>query len=247
MSLTFNKFKSSTIYGNFNNSDYPDNSILANGQFDRDLTIKGNLNLGTEITNRDVSGNIIGYTDTNGQIKFYLNGVLYNITLSQLIQLNSTLATQNWVSSLITQKISDLVGGAPGSLDTLKELADAVNNDNEFYNTVLNNIASKGSLSLNNTWLGPQTFISAIIFNSTINGISPNTFSYISDLTSSAQSQINTKLNITNAPTKTSLGLQNVDNTTDLNKPSSTETATIPNKHKIKYHKCAHKNIFRFK
>jgi hypothetical protein len=51
MSLTFNKFKSTTIYGNFNNSDYADNSILANGQFDRDLTIKGNLNLGTEITN----------------------------------------------------------------------------------------------------------------------------------------------------------------------------------------------------
>ena len=185
MSLTFNKFKSTTIYENFNNSDYPDNSVLANGQFDRDLTIKGNLNFGTEITNTDISGNIT-YTDTNGQIKFYLNGVLYNITLSQLIQLNSSLATQNWVSSLITQKISDLVGGAPGSLDTLKELADAVNNDNLFYNTVLNNIASKGSLSLNNIWTGTQTFNNDLTFSTKINGISTAIFSYISDLTSSA-------------------------------------------------------------
>ena len=47
MSLTFNKFKSTTIYGNLNNSDYPDNTILASANFDRDLTVKGNLNLGT--------------------------------------------------------------------------------------------------------------------------------------------------------------------------------------------------------
>ena len=144
MFLTFNKFKLFSIYGNLNNSDYTNNTILASVKCFRDLNVKGNLNLGTEITMTDVSGNITGYTDTNGQIKFYLYGVFYTITLSQLTQLNSTLASQTWVSSLITQKISDLVGGAPGSLDTLKELADAINNDTLFYNSVLNNIASKG-------------------------------------------------------------------------------------------------------
>ena len=40
---TFNKFKSTTIYGNFNNVDYPDNSVLASAYFQRDLTISGNL------------------------------------------------------------------------------------------------------------------------------------------------------------------------------------------------------------
>jgi hypothetical protein len=49
MSLTNNKFKSTTIYGNFENSDYPDNSVLANGQFDRNLTVKGNIIIGNEI------------------------------------------------------------------------------------------------------------------------------------------------------------------------------------------------------
>ena len=182
MSLTFNKFKSTTIYGNFYNSDYPDNSILSNGQFDRNLTVKGNIIIGTETVNKDVSGNIIGYTDTNGLIKFYLNGVLYIITPSQLTQLNNTLASQSWVSSLITQKISDLIGGAPGSLDTLKEIADAINNDSSVYNTLINNISTKGSLSLNNNWSGIQSFNNIITFNTSINGITSTTFSYISDL-----------------------------------------------------------------
>ena len=191
MSLTYNRFKSTTIYGNFVNSDYPDNTILANGKFDRDLTVKGNLYLGNEITNRDASGNIISYTDTNGNIRYYLNGVLYTITPSQLSQLNNTLASQSWVSSLITQKISDLIGGAPSSLDTLKEIADAINNDSAIYNTLLNNIATKGSLSANNIWTGTQTFNNNITFSTSINGISNATFSYISGLTSSAQTQLN--------------------------------------------------------
>ena len=40
---TFNKFKSTTIYGNFNNVDYPDNSVLASAYFQRNLTISGDL------------------------------------------------------------------------------------------------------------------------------------------------------------------------------------------------------------
>ena len=190
MSLTFNKFKSTTIYGNFSNSDYPDNTVLANGQFDRDLTIKGDIYIGTETSTTDTNGNII-YTDTNGLIRFYLNGVLYTITPSQLTQLNNNLASQSWVDTLITQKISDLIGGSSSSLDTLKEIADAINNDTQIYNTLLNSIATKGSLSNNNIWTGTQEFNNDLTFNNNINGISPATFSYISGLTSSAQTQIN--------------------------------------------------------
>jgi hypothetical protein len=59
------------------------------------------------------------------------------------------------------------------------------------YNTLLNNIATKGSLSNNNIWTGTQGLNNDIIFNNNINGISPATFSYISNLTSFAQTLIN--------------------------------------------------------
>ena len=156
MSLTFNKFKSTTIYGNFENSDYIDGSVQANGIFDRNLTVKGNLYLGNE-TSTTTDG-ITTYTDTNGNIIIMLNGISYTITPTQLIQLNNTLASQNYVSTYVDSKVSSLLNGAPGSLDTLYELATAIGNDPNFSTTMLNNIAAKGGLSLNNTWTGTNTF-----------------------------------------------------------------------------------------
>ena len=40
---TFNMFKSTTVYGNFNNVDYPDNSVLASAYFQRNLTVSGDI------------------------------------------------------------------------------------------------------------------------------------------------------------------------------------------------------------
>ena len=45
---TQNNFKSTAVFGIFTNSDYPDGSVLANGTFNRDLYVKGNLYLGNE-------------------------------------------------------------------------------------------------------------------------------------------------------------------------------------------------------
>jgi len=42
-------------------------------------------------------------------------------------------------------QLNNLVGGAPGALDTLNELASALNNDANFATTVTNQIASKPS------------------------------------------------------------------------------------------------------
>ena len=49
-----------------------------------------------------------------------------------------------FLADLIAQKkIDDLVGAAPGTLDTLKEIADALNNDPDIINTMLSQIAGK--------------------------------------------------------------------------------------------------------
>ena len=94
---TFNKLKSTTIYGNFNNLDYPDNSIQASANFQRNLNIGGNLNLGTETSTTDPNTHITTYTDTGGNITFKINNVTYTITptiLSYLININSDLSTK---------------------------------------------------------------------------------------------------------------------------------------------------------
>jgi hypothetical protein len=40
---TFNKFKSTTIYGAFSNLDYEDNSVQASANIQRNLTVGGNI------------------------------------------------------------------------------------------------------------------------------------------------------------------------------------------------------------
>ncbi len=68
---TQNNFKFSSISGNFKNSDYPDDSILANGTFDRNLNVTGNLYVGNE------TGTSGFFFDTGANINFTINGVVY--------------------------------------------------------------------------------------------------------------------------------------------------------------------------
>ena len=96
---TQNIFKSSNICGVFTNSDYPDGSILANGTFNRDLHIKGDIYIGDETKFNGFN------VDTGGYIYFTLAGVVYTVTpaiLQTLITLSSkSLATQTYIFIII--------------------------------------------------------------------------------------------------------------------------------------------------
>lgn len=79
--MSFNKFKSTTIYGDFNNADYPDNTIKASGTFERDLNVKGILNIGITGSSYYTS---IGTTGTincknlvlpNGDVQTQINNI----------------------------------------------------------------------------------------------------------------------------------------------------------------------------
>jgi hypothetical protein len=50
------------------------------------------------------------------------------------------------INNKIDDKVSEVVGAAPENLNTLQELSDALNNDNDFANTVLNKISTKSSI-----------------------------------------------------------------------------------------------------
>ena len=64
-------------------------------------------------------------------------------------QESDKLATPDYVN----KKISDLVNSSPEALDTLKELADAIGNDPNFSNTILDLIGQKASTEYVNTEL----------------------------------------------------------------------------------------------
>jgi hypothetical protein len=50
-------------------------------------------------------------------------------------------------TAYVMAAINNLIGGAPGNLDTLKELADAINDDTSFASTITNLVAAKAALS----------------------------------------------------------------------------------------------------
>jgi len=79
-------------------------------------------------------------------------------------------------------KVSDLINGAPGALDTLNEIAEALGDDANYASTITNALALKAPLA-------------SPTFTGTVSGI-----------------------------TATMVGLGNVDNTPDANKPVSTAT-----------------------
>ena len=73
-------------------------------------------------------------------------GCLFMITKRrQILQLNKNHfdATEFATESFVSQKISELVDSAPEALDTLKELANALGNDENFAQTILNKLAGK--------------------------------------------------------------------------------------------------------
>jgi hypothetical protein len=96
---------------------------------------------------------------------------------------------KKWVGGAVD--LNSIVGAAPGTLDTLVELAAAINNDDDFATTIADSIATKVS-----------------------------------------QTDLDTHTTNTNNPhavTATQVGLGNVDNTSDTNKPVSTAQQTALN------------------
>ena len=149
--ITFNRFKSTSIYGTFSNVDSSNGNILADGKFQRNLTIEGNLILGLE-TIDDSSGNA---TDTGGTIQFILNKVPYSIPLTKLSYLIN-------VTSDIQQQISNITsnGSSISNLgyitQTLSDITSTQFGTNAYNKTLLSttslyNSAFGGNVLYNNT------------------------------------------------------------------------------------------------
>jgi hypothetical protein len=99
-------------------------------------------------------------------------------------------------------QLGNLIDGAPATLNTLKELADAVQNDATFAATILSSLATKASVTSLTDHAADTTNVHGIADTSLL--------AYKSEVA---------------AVTKGSLGLGSVDNTSDEGKPVSTAQA----------------------
>jgi hypothetical protein len=108
------------------------------------------------LTNASVS--IILTLLSNTPITFNYNETQYNISALMLFTLNqlagANIAGQNYVNT----QIASLVNSSPDLLNTLSEIANSINNDASFFNTMTNLIATKVGLTSNNTISGSNTF-----------------------------------------------------------------------------------------
>jgi hypothetical protein len=121
--ITNNQFKSTAIYGNFKNLSHPDASILADGYFQRNLTVDGSTSISGNLT---VSGTLTAYGNHNVTGTLNVNNVTLNeYDASGILIINTSGIAMK--SHLITQ-INDIinapelnVGGdlyTAGSLET---------------------------------------------------------------------------------------------------------------------------------
>lgn len=106
-----------------------------------------------------VNGNALDLTALNTTTKTNLVAAINEILALAGAKINdaTTSTTTSWSSSKtnseIAAAVSSLVGAAPGTLDTLAELATALQNDPNQITTILSNLASKA----NSTDVGSTT------------------------------------------------------------------------------------------
>jgi cytoskeletal protein CcmA (bactofilin family) len=156
------------------------------------------------------------------------------------------------VTEQVEAAINDLIGGAPGTLDTLNELAAALGDDPAFFTTIGTDLSDHTSATTNvhgiadTADLATQEYVTTAIGNSAVDqsalagdGISWNVGDEAFDVDNTVvrQEALDLKAPIDSPAftgtvtgvSKSMVGLGNVDNTSDANKPISSAAQTALN------------------
>jgi len=152
----------------------------------------------------DTNGKIIASNITTTEID-YLDGVTSNIQS----QIDTKLSIANAASTYATitevnTKINDVVGSAPAALDTLKELADALGNDVNYAATITTNLGTKLAITDAAATYATITAVTNDLNTKQdkVTGVSDTEIAYLDGVTSSVQTQIDSKQpNLTGAAT----------------------------------------------
>jgi len=134
-------------------------------------------------------------------------------------------STQVATTAYTDAAIASLVDGAPALLNTLNELADAIGDDANFATTLTTSVGTKVSKA-------GDTMTGLLVLSADPSAnLGAATKQYVdtaeADAVTAAGTAAGTAIsNAVSALTKSSVGLANVDNTSDANKPVSTAQAT---------------------
>ncbi len=144
--------------------------------------------------------------------------------------LSTVNTTQIATTEFVQTAVSNLVNSAPEALNTLKELSDALGADANYATTISTALGLKAPLA-------SPTFSGTVSLPATtsIGDVSSTEISYLNNATSEIQSQIDLKAPLLSPTftgsvsgiTKTMVGLGNVDNTSDLDKPVSSAASLL--------------------
>jgi len=164
------------------------------------------------VTLDGVASTLTSKTITSGTLGSDLAAGGFKVTGLATPSANTDAATKAYVDT----QVSNLVDAAPGALDTLNELAAAINDDASFSTTVTNSIATKvskagdsmtGALSMGNnkvTNLGTPTASSDAVNKSYIDTLFGSTSSAATSATSAANSASAAATSATSASTSAS-------------------------------------------
>lgn len=145
------------------------------------------LPVGTTANRPTGSAGIIRYNATDSVLEYYDTAF-------------KKVASETYVNAQVNTAITNLIDGAPATLDTLNELAAALNDDDAFHTTITNLIATKQA-----TITGAATTITgadltaskALISNSSgkvaVSAVTETELGYVSGVTSAIQTQVDAK------------------------------------------------------
>jgi len=157
--------------------------VASGGTTGQYLTKVDGTNYNTQWSTLDLSGKQDVVTDVSSTEIGYLNGV----TSSIQTQLNAKATTSD-----ITTAINNLIDGAPAALDTLNELAAAINDDASYASTITTALGTKAPID-------SPTFTGTVTLPSTtsIGDASATEIGYLDGVTSSIQTQLDAKASAT--------------------------------------------------
>jgi len=179
---------------------------------DRTITLP---NATGTVTLDEVASTLTSKTITSGTLGSDLAAGTYKITGLGTPSANTDAATKAYVDT----QVSNLVDAAPGALNTLNELAAAINDDASFSTTVTNSIATKvsksgdsmtGALSMGNskiTDLATPTASTDAVNKSYIDTLFGSTTSAAASATAAATSATSASTSATSAATSASSAL----------------------------------------
>jgi hypothetical protein len=204
---------------------------VTNPTADRTITIPDAT--GT-VTLDGVASTLTSKTITSGTLGSDLAAGSYKITGLGTPSANTDAATKAYVDT----QVSNLVDAAPGALDTLNELAAAINDDASFSTTVTNNLATKvakagdsmtGALSMGNnkiTSLGTPTSSTDAVNKTYIDTLFGSTSSAATSATSAAASASSASTSASSAVTSANSAATSASSAVTSASSAATSAAT---------------------